>query len=315
MKATAKILSTLLALAAFDAGAVDKTVEYYHTDALGSPVAVTASNRLVIERRDYEPYGRQLLPTQLADGPGYTGHVSDAATGLSYMQQRYYDPLIPRFLSVDPVTAYDDPIGAFHRYRYANNNPYKFTDPNGRSGRLEIRSSGTTGLGSHSWIVYTPDGGKPTTYGTWGNNPTGRGNGLFTNLEAGRSSDASRAMHLNDKQEATLNSVISSYASKGEDAWKLGEPCSTFASDAWNQSTGEHLDATLGPISNPTTLTESIISANGGKSDVGNVTSPARTSSSSASSGSSNSSNDPSSSSALSGPSINPLNPILNKLE
>ena len=48
------------------------------------------------------------------------------------MQQRYYDPGIPRFLSVDPVTAYDDPIGAFHRYRYANNNPYKFTDPDGR---------------------------------------------------------------------------------------------------------------------------------------------------------------------------------------
>ena len=49
------------------------------------------------------------------------------------MQQRYYDPGIGMFLSVDPVTAYSDPIGQFHRYRYANNNPYKFTDPDGRS--------------------------------------------------------------------------------------------------------------------------------------------------------------------------------------
>jgi RHS repeat-associated protein len=246
----------------------------------------------------------------------YTGHVADAATGLLYMQQRYYDPVIGRFDSVDAVTAYEKgDMRFFNRYAYAFSNPFKFNDPDGRSGRLEIRSSGTTGLGNHSWIVYTPDGGKPTTYGTWGNNPTGRGNGLFTNLEAGRSSDASRAMHLDDKQEATLNSVISSYASKGEDAWQLGEPCSTFAADAWNQSTGEHLDATWGPISNPATLTESIVSANGGKADVGNVTSPARTSSSSASSGSSNSSNGPSSSSSSSGSSINPLNSLLNNLE
>ena len=56
----------------------------------------------------------------------------DAETGLTYMQQRYYDPRIGMFLSVDPVTAYSDPIGQFHRYRYANNNPYRFTDPDGR---------------------------------------------------------------------------------------------------------------------------------------------------------------------------------------
>ena len=46
--------------------------------------------------------------------------------------QRYYDPAIGRFLSVDPVTAYSNPVGAFNRYWYANNNPYKFTDPDGR---------------------------------------------------------------------------------------------------------------------------------------------------------------------------------------
>jgi RHS repeat-associated protein len=46
--------------------------------------------------------------------------------------QRYYDPGIGRFLSVDPVTANPNTGANFNRYAYANNNPYKFTDPDGR---------------------------------------------------------------------------------------------------------------------------------------------------------------------------------------
>jgi RHS repeat-associated protein len=48
--------------------------------------------------------------------------------------QRYYDPAIGRFLSVDPVTAYEKPLTNFNRYAYGFNNPYKFTDPDGRDG-------------------------------------------------------------------------------------------------------------------------------------------------------------------------------------
>ena len=48
------------------------------------------------------------------------------------MQQRYYDPQIGRFLSVDPVTALSSPVGMFNRYKYAANNPYRFADPDGR---------------------------------------------------------------------------------------------------------------------------------------------------------------------------------------
>lgn len=105
------------------------TTKYQHTDALGSPVAETDGNRLELGRYEYEPYGKGGP----ADKPAFTGHVLDGATGLDYMQQRYYDPSIGRFLSVDPVTAYEDPVGAFNRYWYANNNPYLFRDPDGRS--------------------------------------------------------------------------------------------------------------------------------------------------------------------------------------
>ena len=111
------------------------TVKYQHVDALGTPVAVTNAGKATIETGEYEPYGR-LVNRPLFDGPGYTGHVQDAATGLTYMQQRYYDPLLGVFLSVDPVTACDGPMTQFHRYRYASNSPYGFLDPDGSTSMM-----------------------------------------------------------------------------------------------------------------------------------------------------------------------------------
>ena len=109
-----------------------QTVEYIHTDALGTPVAVTDAAKNVIERSEYSPYGG-LLNRADNDGPGYTGHVQDAATGLTYMQQRYYDPSLGMFLSTDSASAFSGAVSVFNRYRYANGNPYLFTDPDGRS--------------------------------------------------------------------------------------------------------------------------------------------------------------------------------------
>lgn len=113
-----------------------ETLKYQHTDALGSSLAVTNAAKTLIGSSEYEPYG-QVVNKALQDGPGYTGHVLDAATGLNYMQQRYYNPDIGRFLSVDPVTALSNPVGMFNRYKYAANNPYRFVDPDGRQEKEE----------------------------------------------------------------------------------------------------------------------------------------------------------------------------------
>ncbi|MDZ5842796.1 hypothetical protein A7X93_17045 [Stenotrophomonas maltophilia] len=121
----------LLAVVAVVFDAAAQTVTYVHTDVLGSVVAESDANGSVIKRHVYEPYGA-VVGGQVGDGPGYTGHVNDSSTGLSYMQQRYMDPQLGVFLSVDPVTAYEQPVGQFNRYRYANGNPYRFTDPDGR---------------------------------------------------------------------------------------------------------------------------------------------------------------------------------------
>jgi len=80
---------------------------------------------------DYKPYGSPALGSP-SDGPGYTAHVSDRDTALVYMQARYYDPASGKFLSVDPIAPEAGNSFSFNRYAYANNNPYKFVDPDGR---------------------------------------------------------------------------------------------------------------------------------------------------------------------------------------
>jgi RHS repeat-associated protein len=112
------------------APAPDGAVTYLHTDALGSPIARSDSAGNVIARTAYEPYGR----TASGNTPtiGFTGHVNDGGTGLVYMQQRYYDPVAGRFLSVDPVITDANTGTSFNRFSYANNSPYKYTDLDGR---------------------------------------------------------------------------------------------------------------------------------------------------------------------------------------
>ena len=115
-------------------------ITFYHYDLLGSPVAATNEKGEVLWREEYSPYGNKLLNQDaMSDNArGYTGHVHDAETGLTYMQARYYDPEIGRLMSIDPVEfKVDNPV-SFNRYAYGNNNPYKYTDPNGKYAELGI---------------------------------------------------------------------------------------------------------------------------------------------------------------------------------
>jgi RHS repeat-associated protein len=104
---------------------------YLLTDHLGSPVATTNADGGNVERSFHAPFGERWGTTTPERGPGYTGHFEDA-TKLTYMKARYESPRIGRMLSPDPVGP-DNTSGAnFNRYWYANNNPIRYVDPDGR---------------------------------------------------------------------------------------------------------------------------------------------------------------------------------------
>jgi RHS repeat-associated protein len=108
------------------------TVTWLHHDHLGSAVAGTNAAGAVVWRESEQPFGEDWTSAAANDNQAdYTGHVEDAATGLTYMQARYYDPVIGRFLSIDPVGFSPGRPDMFNRYAYAANDPVNMMDPDG----------------------------------------------------------------------------------------------------------------------------------------------------------------------------------------
>jgi len=107
-------------------------ITYLHPDHLGSAVSGTTSTGAMAWAERYTPFGETMLsPTANDNLDGYTGHIKDAATGLNYMQARYYDPALGRFLSIDPVGFSPDMPFMFGRYTYVGNDPVNMWDPFG----------------------------------------------------------------------------------------------------------------------------------------------------------------------------------------
>jgi RHS repeat-associated protein len=105
---------------------------FYHTDHLSSVRAVTDDAGLVVKRYDFRPFGAEYQSSgTLANVIRFTDHHQDDETGLTYMNARYYDPVLSRFISAD--TAAPDPLNPqdLNRYSYVLNNPVMANDPTG----------------------------------------------------------------------------------------------------------------------------------------------------------------------------------------
>ena len=105
------------------------TVEYYHVDHLGSTRLKTAENGSAIYKSNYEPFGSSSRENGDEDYR-YTGKHEDP-TGLYYYGARYYDPETGRFTTRDMIKGDLTVPQSLNRYVYCNNNPNKYTDPDG----------------------------------------------------------------------------------------------------------------------------------------------------------------------------------------
>ncbi|MCD6581487.1 MAG: VCBS repeat-containing protein [Desulfuromusa sp.] len=109
------------------------TKTFFHPDHLGSSSLATDASGAVVERIEYYPYGRSRYESRAGFDSSYkyTDKELDQETGLMYYEARYYDSVIGRFMSVDPLLR--GSIKPFESYSAFNNNPLRFVDPSGKT--------------------------------------------------------------------------------------------------------------------------------------------------------------------------------------
>jgi RHS repeat-associated protein len=115
---------------------------FYQVDWLGSTRYITdITGTSVLAAQSYDAWGHRDVqatgspnhPTdmQFAGGWGYQTEWSNGASepglGLDYLQQRYYDPVIGRFISPDPLGL----TGGLNLYRYLGDDSVNGVDPTG----------------------------------------------------------------------------------------------------------------------------------------------------------------------------------------
>ena len=116
----------------------DGTVYYYVTNAQGDVVAILNSSGQEVVSYTYDAWGNMVKKSgSKANDLGtynplrYRGYVYDRETGLYYLQSRYYNPTIGRFISADALLATDQgPLG-YNLFAYCLNNPVNMTDYTG----------------------------------------------------------------------------------------------------------------------------------------------------------------------------------------
>lgn len=101
---------------------------YFHADGLGSLTAITDQSRNIVQSYEYSSFGAVTQSTEFRNSFTYTGREWDPETGLYYYNARYYDPIVGRFISKDPI-GFDG--GDVNLYAYVGNNITNFTDPTG----------------------------------------------------------------------------------------------------------------------------------------------------------------------------------------
>ena len=110
---------------------------FYITNMQGDIIELVDINGVSVVKYKYDAWGNIVGQTggSLADiNPyRYRGYRFDVETGLYYLQSRYYDPAIGRFISSDGLLGETGNLATHNMYAYCANNPVMHVDPSGES--------------------------------------------------------------------------------------------------------------------------------------------------------------------------------------
>ena len=113
---------------------------YYVTNLQGDVVAILNEEGTAVVTYTYDAWGNILTTGgEMASTLGtvnplrYRGYVYDQETQLYYLQSRYYDPDIGRFINADGLVSNGSGLLGGNMFAYCNNNPTNYYDDSGKA--------------------------------------------------------------------------------------------------------------------------------------------------------------------------------------
>lgn len=110
----------------------------YVYNAQGDVVAIVDSNHNLVVSYSYDEWGNKVSVTGgVASTLGvqnpfrYRGYCYDEETGWYYLQSRYYDPVVGRFLNIDVAAGVNGDTATYNLFVYCGNNPVDRYDVGG----------------------------------------------------------------------------------------------------------------------------------------------------------------------------------------
>ena len=114
------------------------TKYYYIFNVQGDVIGILNQSGSQIVSYQYDPWGKVLsVSGSEAASIGqinpirYRGYYYDTETGFYYLQSRYYDPKVRRFLNADGILGANQDLLSYNLFAYCSNDRVNFCDPTG----------------------------------------------------------------------------------------------------------------------------------------------------------------------------------------
>lgn len=110
------------------------TTYYYVANLQGDVMQLVNSSGTAVASYEYDPYGN--IVSQSGDMAEinplrYRSYYFDSESSLYYLQSRYYDPEIGRFINADGYASTGQSLLGYNMFAYCGNNPIMGYDPTG----------------------------------------------------------------------------------------------------------------------------------------------------------------------------------------